>query len=218
MSKEQLKLLRIFVPGAMIFVALLPFLHGGLDLSSILTSLLSAEGLVYSAVIFVLGALYYIVSIRDLFFAGPIRQIQDNIKRKLIHPYITDPMITAGYDKAISGRGLIMIFYHFVDADASLKEKAKNVYLNGLMLSSTADLMSISLISGTLYGVVYLWSKNQSFLILAASLFLVHILATHLLLPRITRQHIERSDEQLDHIAIHHRVDLRQKILDLIRN
>jgi hypothetical protein len=151
MSKETLKTLRVFVPGLIIFVFGIPLLQGNLDFANILKTLSLLEGVVYVGIVGILGAIYNLTNIRGRFLKKSLESIHNNIKTKLLEPFSNDQAISRSKNKLREGRYLIQVFYSLIDNHETLKEKAKNVHLNGLYWTTIADVRALSLIFFLVY-------------------------------------------------------------------
>lgn len=216
MKKETLKVLRIIVPGVIIFIFFLPLTQGDFDFSALISSLISLKGLLSPIVICGLGGLYNIINLRKWFVADSHLLIHDNIKSKLLSPFSDDHLIAGSSERLREGRNLLHVFYYFVDRDPSLKEKAKNIYFNGLLWSSTADIMALSCMFMASYLIGYLFLNRDHYLIGALVLGLLCLFASWALMPIVTKKHIALSDEQLDYIKLHYKEALHSKLLDLL--
>jgi len=218
MSKETLKILRIIIPGTILTIFLLTLFQKDLTLNSFSTSLNSIQGLLYLVIIFPLGGIYYIANLRKYFFQKPISQIQDNIKIKITKVCNDDPDVQRVKGVLIKDRTLMHIFYYFVDNDESLKEKAKSVRLNGLFLSSLADLAVISLVMIATYVVAFLIIRNTQYLLLTVFATIAFVLSKFWWLPKIAKRHISLSDEQLEFIQLNYNDKIRQKLIETAKD
>lgn len=213
MSKTTLKTLRLIVPGVMILTfASFLFLSSLQDLAE---SLRWVEGLLYAVIVFPIGYLYHVMNIRGPFLRDSLSLIQANIKEKLTAPFRTEEVIGENIESLNKGRQLLHVFYNIVDNDESLKSKTQNVYFNGLLWSSTADLMAISFVFVFIYIIAYVRKPVPHYLFIALGLCIVYIFAARVAMPRVTAKHIELSSEQLEFIVQHHREVLRKQLLDL---
>jgi len=211
MSKTTLKTLRFIVPGVMILtVASLLFRTSLQDLPELLRSV---EGLVYLVVVLPICYVYDIMNIRGLFLRRSHSQIDANIKERLIAPFRSEAVITEGIESLSQGRRLLNLFYSIVDKDESLKSKTQDVYLNGLLWSSTADLMAVSSLFVPVYVIAYLLKSVPHYLPVALGLCIVYVFAARVAMPRVTSRHIELSNDQLDFILEHHREDVYHELL-----
>jgi hypothetical protein len=231
MSKEDQAKLRIAVPGTMIllFILLLIIplfvLRYDLTLDSIVSSLgtlgaivsLIVSVIVVRLVIPVLGSLYQIARLRKRLLKESQRRIDDNIKRRILSLYATNPTIAHNADWLSQGRCLLNVFYDFIDNKPSLKERAKGVYLNGLFWSSAADLTTISSISAILGLSIYLLNQGDYYLVLCGSCLLIGLLSW-LLIPILARRHIELGNEQIDFIQDIHGTDLQSRLVTLVKS
>jgi len=209
------------IPGIMFIISFLPLFLKDLTLQSLGTSLKSIDGLQYLIIIFTFGAIYYIVDyilgLQKYFFQKSRDKINDNIKNKLIKICNNVPEVLIVENKLRKDRTLMHIFYHFIDNDESLKDKANGVRLNGLILSSLSDLAIISLLMIVIYFHFFIYFHNAKYLVLIA-IALFAFLVSRLPIPKITEKHINMSNEQLEFIELIYRKDLQQKLKDISKN
>jgi hypothetical protein len=216
MSKESLTRLRFLIPGVLILLFSQPLVGGQPNLAIAATTLNSLSGgLFYLCVVITLGAVYYIFNLRKHMFASTLVAIDSNIRDRMLFPFAGDPAIAASLEKMRSPKAMLDIFYSFVDKDESLKEKAKEVYFNGLVLSSTVDLMVVSAFFSLVYAAFYLVSKTPQHLCFAFICTLIHMVATWLFRPLLTKRHIELSNTQLDSILLRHKQELHTELMQL---
>jgi hypothetical protein len=109
------------------------------------------------------------------------------------------------------------IFYHFVDNDRSLSEKANRVRFNGLIWTSTVDLTIIAAF-GSLIFWVKLIIERTSYDLWMAVILLVLSLFSFGLIQLTTKRHISLSNEQLDIICDLYRPELKEKMYELLKN
>jgi hypothetical protein len=153
MDLKTLQRLRIIVPGTMILFLVAPLLEERLTWSTLVETFTLADNLKRMFAAVVCGAIYYVTDLRSYALRDAYRQIRENVKRRLLEPCLGDPVVAAAADRLREGRILMdSVFYHFVDSNRTLTEKAKRVYFNGLIWSSTADVIALSTV----------WSAPQS--------------------------------------------------------
>lgn len=85
------------------------------------------------------------------------------------------------------------------------------MYLNGLLWSSAADIMIISAVSAVVCFVSYLLSGLSYYLVLSG-LFALLVVAFRLLIPVLTRRHVELGNEQIDFIHDLHSAELHSRL------
>jgi hypothetical protein len=211
MSKTTMKTLRFVVPGVMVLtVATLLFRTSLQELRELLGWV---EGLVYLVVVLPVCYVYYVMNVRRPFLKGPHSRIDANIKKRLTAPFRTEAVINENIESLSQGRRLVNLFYSIVDKDESLKSKTQDVYLNGLLLSSTADLMAVSLLFVPVYVIAYFVRLVPHYLLVALGLCIVYLFAARVAMPRITSRHIELSNDQLDFMLEHHSGDVRDGLV-----
>jgi hypothetical protein len=140
----------------------------------------------------VLGAVYYALGLRNVFFERPIQQSRE-ISSGLVSEFDADPDISPHAQKLVENRNVIQVFYGFVDSNPSLTEKSNNVRANGLVLSSFADAAIISLLAALVY--LACWSSPSVLLCTRVwPLCSRSVLSRFLFLPRITKIHLDYSN------------------------
>ncbi len=174
------------------------------------------KGPLYLIVILSLAGLYYIINPRKFFIKDSLRKFHDNIKTKLLSPFSDDDRITRSTDELMKGRKLILIFYKLIDNDESLKKKAKNIYFNGLIWTAVADIMAVSSIAIGFYIIRFFFLQRDHFLFFSLGLAVLHLIASRILMPIVTKRHIELMDEQLDHIELNYTEDVRSELIKLL--
>lgn len=209
MSKESLKTWRLLVPGILIFFVFYP-LYRGFSLS--VYSEFKTDDVVFGAIVVLLGALYRILNFRSFFFYQALGDVHRNIKSKLLTPFALDPNLTTLQD--LPPHEFMDVFYKLVDRDPTLTEKSKDVYENGLLLSSFADIATISAMGMAIYLGVYLATSNNDYatfvLVLEAALFIGIALVIVL-----ANRHIKLGDAQLRIIERFHSKEAHALLLQL---
>lgn len=213
MSKETLKTLRILVPGAMLYIVFLPLFKGSINPLHIFATLNSLKDLFYLFGVILLGGLYYIFDLRGYILRPELQHIHFNIQQRLLNPFRDDPVFSASSDKLRQGRTLLDIFYSLVDNDESLKERAKSVYLNGLVWTTVMDISMIGVIAAVFYASFALGAWRVDYLAAALCMGTLAAVSYWALLPRVTQKHIALSDEQLEYITSQKRAELRGKLI-----
>jgi hypothetical protein len=201
MSSEIQATLRVTIPGTIILLAILPLFKEEFSYGKLVSFFNDSKDLAYLLVIPVLGGLYHLIGVRRLFLKDAQRTIQNNIKDQLLSACRHDQTIASASDRLREGNLLIDVFYNLVDNDESLRERAKQVRLNGVLWSSAADLKAISAFFICVYVIAYLILGRFHYLPVAIVLGVLYFLASFWLLPITTRKHIELSNRQLGYIT-----------------
>lgn len=160
----------------------------------------------------ILGALYYVFGIRDFFIKDSLEDIHANIKDKLLEPFRGDTELSSKLDKLKKGRTMLHIFYDLIDNNPSLTEKAKCVYMNGLIWTSIVDSIAISLSGIFLYLISFLATFNFYYFSICLILTFIYLFSKLVLLPRITQRHKNLADDQIEFIHLHLEDLLIQKV------
>tara|TARA_R110002051_G_scaffold209043_1_gene274956 strand:+ start:66 stop:719 length:654 start_codon:yes stop_codon:yes gene_type:complete len=211
MEQKTLKQLRLLLPGifAVIIGTYYYFIVANKEISEIEFKEYSIPFLI--AVAF--GALFYLTDIRYLVTNYSHKKIDLNIKNHIIKLY-TKPLTDTQKQYLYQKNRLKNVFYNIIDNDESLKKKQTNIFFNGLIWTSTADLVIICF----LFSIVFLISMtifNEASDLLLMGGFIMILIALISLLAHILAflKHVKLSNEQIEYIETHHisRVD---KIID----
>lgn len=216
MKKETLKKLRILIPGLLLLIFSIPIFQDQFtfeEMKKIFDTF--SKGIIYTIIVFGGGAIYYLANLRGLFLKESLYQIHQNIKIGIISLCDDDPKILSAFKKLMEGRTLILVFYGFLDKDKSLKEKAKNVYFNGLIWSSVADLTAISALSFIAYTIGWFWVSRAHYLVMIALSGALHLFCELVFMPSVTAKHIDLGSEQIEHIGIHSRDELKERLREI---
>jgi len=209
MDQQTLKTLRLIIPGMLVVIVFLPLFLKGLNPAQVGGTLFRFETLFSIGVVAGIGGLFYVVNlvIRRPFFQPQLIPIQENIKEKLLGFCANETLNPTARKHLREGRRLMTVFYHFVDNDESLKEKAKSIRLNGLVMSSIADLMFLLCMAIPVYLVAYWAFRRPHYVVMGLLCAGVNALCWPMIVT-VRKRHIELSDEQLDHIGLYYREEL----------
>lgn len=214
MSKTTLIWLRFLIPVVLLFFILVPLVQPNLDLANYLKISISTDSALYVLLVIVVGGIYYILNLREYAIKPSIWAIQRNIKTKLLAPFAKDPAIKKLEPELRAGHFLLNTFYGFVDEDKSLTEKSKSIHLNGLVMSTVADIRVLSLLATLIYLCGYLISNKIEHFEFAIGCFLLSGL-TYFLMPRVIQRHIHLSNIQLEYIVTKYRKELKNSLLKI---
>lgn len=219
MSIRLLRFLRLIIPGFMILGIILTIQNKDLlELSEELNGIdLSKKNLMFYIIPIVLGAIYYALGLRNLFFKKPIQIIQKNIRNRLVSKFNNCQDISSHSVELKKDKNIIEIFYKFVDTNPSLTEKSNNVRFNGALLSSFADACVISIFACILYIVLSIFFHNYYYLFLLLFSAIVFISSYYFFLPKTTNKHLDYSNSQIDFIITNLYDELREALVRLIK-
>jgi hypothetical protein len=212
MNKEKLHTLRLIIPGLLFLIILLLLIKGNQGIMGIK---ISSEDLIYLLFVFGIGSIYYVINPRMLLMKEPLQKINGNIRDKLLAPFSEDPQIKNSTEDLRKGDKLMNVYYHFIDNDESLKERAKEVFLNGLIWSSMVDLTFISLLGAIIFLVTFMFTKNSYFVLLTV-IFVVVCIMMLLLTPNVVKKHIGFSNYQLGYITDIKKKELHDQLIALL--
>lgn len=214
--------LRIIIPGfiLLILICFLPELEQLKTLIESHSSLgVFADIITPGITAIFLGAIYNILDIRGRFFwKKPLKKVQDNLKTGLLSPFKEDPMIKPNIPKLMEKRKIMHIFYHFIDNDKTLSEKAKSVYLNGLIWTSVIDVAAISLLGLIYCAILMIIIGPKDHGVLAGILLFTYLIFQYLLHPLVVRDHIKLGDIQVEYILYQYKDQLKKQIIEKIKD
>jgi len=145
--------------------------------------------------------------------------VNKNLVRGLTEPFKGYP----GVPRGLTWQQIRAAFYHLVNSDPALTHHSRRAYANGALWTSAADLRAISLI-GVLAFITCLF-VGQIFeiaqfppvrAILGIVVCLLLLVISFPLSTAFTQKQIEIGNEQLEHILMHHKQQLRN-LLSQIR-
>lgn len=219
MGIKTLKVLRMLIPGLMILVALMAVKES--DWKSLTDRIMGIElsqgSFPFYGLPVIFGVLYYLANLRDVFFRKPIQRVVGNINDRLLSPFEQHPEIANSIAGLRESSAIKHIFYRFIDTEPDLQEKANNVRMNGLVLSSLADVAILCLIFAPIYLVIYIIKSLGYYLLLSVDTFIVFAFVRFFLLPLATKKHLKYSNEQIDSILANHYATLETRVLEVIR-
>jgi hypothetical protein len=201
MEKATLKYLRILTPGIVALV--------GWAILGSLTGLWEYNGITVEATLppLCIGALYYTLGIRYISNFYFYKQVNQNLRLKLLEAGGLDPSSCK-----LQWEHVRPVFYYYVDNDASIKNKSQDVMFNGYIWGTAADIRAFSLV----YSLVSLgmslidpahWVATAAFALMSA--------ASLLLSWALTVRHKRLGDEQIQVIETNHD-DLRARLQKLL--
>lgn len=201
MNQETLKKFRLLIPG--IITVLIGYFY-----QSILTgepfATVELKDFSYPLIVaFCIGVYFYLSNIRFLVTNYSHKRIDLNIKNHIVKLY-TGSLSEIDKQFLFTNTKLKDIFYNIVDNDESLKTKAKNVYFNGLIWTSTADLFIISLFSSIVFIISAFIFRNVKMDLLTGGFLLIIVSFVSLGLHVLSFfKHINLSNEQISYIETH---------------
>lgn len=210
MARQSLKWLRWFAPGALFYLLTLPLvpaLPTGLTFSATLDFPLFQ--LPIAALIF--AALYDVAGARLHSNAKFHSRIKINIEDQLWN-IARSP---AARPSAWTDRMARDVFYQLVDNDNSLTARSENIYFNGFLWTTSADLRAVSVLIFLFgAGMALAAPSNDAVrdgLLINAAAFGLSFLISEVL----TRRHIALGNEQLEYIETHLKSELSTKLKSL---
>lgn len=212
MERKTLKFLRLLIPGFILIFEFLPML----DYLKI-NYKIGIEWFAYSFLVIpalVLGGIYHIYEVRFTITNVSHRKIDLNITTSLLKIY--NKNISQVEYNFLKNRKMKHIFYNIVDKDASLTAKSQLVYFNGLLWTTTADLIILSTFSSLVYFVFGLWIFHTTevwfigvgFAGIAALSVCLHFLSI--------LKHYKLSNDQIEYIETHYQKELKEKIDEVL--
>lgn len=209
MEQTTLKYLRVLIPGIIFLLGIYPiYNHYFKDIYD--AKSLDTTYVTYLSIL--LGSIYYQLNIRYFLIKWSGYLIDKNIFTKLVTIHGGNvPDNQKNFIK--SDRKYMSIFYRILDNDESLKKKTNNVYFNGIFWTSTADSAILSFIFGLIY---YYWLPDVGNAAILSKMFFVISIASLILHVLSVMTHIKLSNDQLNFIAIHKKLDVIKSIDDVL--
>lgn len=208
MEQNTLKKLRLLIPGiiAVIIGTYYYFIITNKSFEEIEFEEYSIPLLIAIA----FGTLFYLTDIRFLVTNFSHKKIDLNIKNHMIKLYtksLTNEQKQFLYKNNRLKNG---VFYNIIDNDESLKKKQINVFFNGLIWTSTADLVLISFFFSFVFLISIMIFKEAANSLLMGGFILILISLISLIAHVLAfLKQIKLSNEQIEYIETHHinRVD-----------
>jgi len=215
MTKEKLHQLRLFIPGFLLILVVVFLFKPDVDMTTVFQQEISKNSVLYfigMAATIIFGVAYYLMDFRMYVMKTPLSTVRENIKTKLLSSLNTKDQSLVLKNNV----NLMVIFYDFVDHDNSLIEQKKEVYLNGIVWSTLADIRIISIFALILYSIAWFFTDIQDYLILIGAT-ISFIFLTLIFLPVATKKHLNLSNNQLDVILQNHKEELQKKLLNALK-
>lgn len=175
----------------------------------------SIEG--YGAVLaIIIGSFFGTLKIRSLRIETTHKEINENIKSRLLAEGLTEQRSEEEKDEIKNSRKLMYVFYHLIDNDQSLKEKSKLVRDNGLIWTSTADVAILGCFFSWLYLILMLIFGVDELLVSAGLMIgSIGLISGAILHPRAVKEHIKLGNEQIEFILTNHKDELQRRVTEL---
>ena len=205
MEQTTLNNLRIIVPGS-IFVVYAVILGAITKLFKLPTP--DVDTLIKSVLVLVIGAIYRFTPLRGWINRGHFDRVNENIRSRMVAMAgIVDDKTKYPWSK------LRRVFYDIIDNDESLKVKSRRVMFNGLLWTSAADVTAIGILFLG-YSLVLIVSgvPNASY---AAITYFACSLLGFIGSIKITENHVELGNEQLDLMEEKYATQIRNRIVSI---
>jgi hypothetical protein len=219
MEQETLHKLRMIMPGLILLIVLFFLFQPDVDATKLLNQSVSEDSVLYivaAIAVIGMGVTYYLLNLRKYAMKNPLEKIRENIERELLRPFLNNEKISGGSSELKKDRKLMNIFYGFVDNDKSLEKRSKEVYLNGLILSTTADIRIISLFAAVLYLIVWRNTQTTQYLFFT-EISVAVLISTFIIMPLVTKKHIELSNLQLELIVTKYKKELQNELVKALK-
>lgn len=219
MSKEMLKRLRLIIPGIIIMLYILLGLTKTKDELMNISQLFESfkwSDLLYIALFFILGALYYALNARWFVWKHYNKIVQDNIKDTILNECTLNLSAKQWYNLK-KENALMIIFYNFIDNDKSLTDQANDVRFNGLIWSTFFDITILSASAGFIYSFLFLVTTRSHYIYISVASFWLFFFALAFS-SILTYRHLAKSNQQLEVIKQKYKGDINIKINEAIDN
>jgi hypothetical protein len=202
MEQTTLKYLRIFIPGLTLYIIVQIFYCIVLKKE---INEVNFSDLGWPLIIsIVLGVLYNSFDIRYNVTNYTHKKIDLNIKNHIINLY--NGSLSPNQTQFLFQKNrLKQIFYKIIDNDPSLSIKKNNVFFNGLLWTSFADIFIITLFSSFLFILYGIFGSYETDNILKYSGVLLIISLLSLLMHfQAFLKHVKLSNDQIEFIETNH--------------
>jgi hypothetical protein len=215
MEKSTLKKIRLYAPGIISLVCVLPFLKLH-DLKTVSDKIPESIFLsLLMLVVLILGVIYYAINIRDLLWRRFVQQCHKNVRAKMIDPFRRDSALRGVIDQ-LTDQEVMRIFYNMIDNDRSLSDQQNDVRFNGAVLTTIIDTILIISFFTIAYLITFLITDLPAFLwCMIVAVPLQSLL--WFLKGRVSNKHIRYEDEQLGVIKQLHSSRVRSLLQDQVR-
>lgn len=214
MTREVLEWIRMAVPGTLVIVLASSLLLPDYDPLQGWHALNAAKsGVALGAL--VVGVIINILGVRRYILVWTWATVNGNIRRQLLGLVPAAALAPAAAALLAGDDRLMQVFYHFVDKDPSLVNKRDAVYTNGAVLSSSADVILVSLLGVVAHLFVGLLNEpafEAAWLIVFSLAFLIALAV----LAAARRKHLRLSNDQLAYIGVHYRQQVADKVAGLL--
>ena len=157
----------------------------------------SIRDLAFNLPVVAMAVGYYLSPIRSWANSSNHSKITQNIKERLLRIGGYKETDDRAKDKAMN------VFYRQIDADKSLAARSEDIMFNGLVWTTLADAMAISIIFSISFTIVWATGILESFQLALG--FLLVAGGTFVLLKLATEKHLTMSENQLEYIEEHRR-------------
>ncbi|WP_294308303.1 hypothetical protein [uncultured Chryseobacterium sp.] len=202
MEQSTLKNWRLLIPGIIIYIIGQLF-YSTLQKKEFSDFNMSDIGIPFIAAV-VLGAIYQISGLRYLVTNFSHKQIDINIKKNIINLY-NGHLSNTQRQFLFNKNRLKQIFYKIIDNDTSLSIKKGNVFFNGLLWTSFADIFIISFLSAIFFFTYSIFGSYEKLEIRNYSIYLLTVSFLSLIAHILTFfNQIKLSNDQIEFIETNH--------------
>ncbi len=206
MSLETLKLIRLIVPGIIIFF--FTMILGNITGLWHISLPDNLEKAAYIPSMLIPGAIYYLTPLRSWTNARHHKRLIEHLRTGLVSISEIDDR-----PEKFTWPALKSLFFSLVDLDASLKTKASLAYFNGAIWTTCADLTILGIIFGVISFCLFLvFIKNS---LLATLIFIVTACLSYFGSLSTTRKQITIASEQLEIIRLNYKNKVVERIGEL---
>lgn len=214
MDRKTFSWLRRFSPAVLALAFVTPFflaffVMGG----SAGAGTLAGLGLAVAA--YIIGDLYNAFSLRELVLRPSQQRVDDKIKNALLDACSDMEGIREREEELRKGDTLTQVFYWLVDNDQSLKERAQRLYASGLIWTGLADVIVLGVLAAFGYFILSLILRDPSYHVVALVCLLVALITSRFAFPLAVERHVRLADDQLDHIRVHEREALCERLREV---
>ena len=194
---------RVVVPGVLTVIGALSLIVPGGDFIAAFKGLDIKEIGPAGILVIAIGIVYRLADTRErLSIQFSWSDLHEDIRASLLAAVRERRGLSEAEEQFLRDeRRLLDIFYGLVDSDESLKNRAESIRLNGLIVTSLADLAIIGILASLLHFLVVIAGGPTTHAYWYFGACMTWTLSEAVLLPSALRKHRRLSGEQITFIA-----------------
>ena len=214
LTTATLHLGRLAIPGILAILAGVSLLAPGGHFFAAISSIDFKVASPLFGLALVIGAMYLLADARERFsISFSWEDVHDTIHSTLLESVRERRQLTEEEEEfLLQNRRLLNVFYRLIDNDLSLKARQDSIRLNGLIVTSAADLAIVSITATILHFLAALFELHDGHAFWIAGCVACWVLCEAILIPAALNRHRRLASEQLAYIADNLPVELDSKV------